>query len=202
MLKRSGPLKRKTPLRSGKPLARTGGLYRKTRLKGKRAKPRRGPVVDPSHLAFVRTLPCAACGRRPPSEPHHERAGRGLGQKSDDDRAIPICRTCHDAEHDGRGHFAGWTKGQRREWHAAEVERVMARKQALKGPVVQQRLRIRLDFTIVHETSEPGCTPALEAFSFAGAVRDRLVESGAIQGPASIAPGAYRTISTEQEPAA
>lgn len=195
---------RRTPMKRGLPLARTGGLKRGGSLPRKRSKPRRSSrVIDKAHLAFVRTLPCCApgCWRTGPSDPNHATEGRGLGQKADDRKTVPNCRRCHRAFHDGTGAFTGMTKEERRAWHAAEVEKVMALKQAVQGKVVKQRLRIKLKFTIEHLTSEPGCTPALEAFSFAGAVRDALAAAGVIQGPAIVAPGAYRDISTEQEAA-
>ena len=86
---------------------------------------------DLDYLAWVRTRPCAVrdllvlnamlgipfstnvCTA--PVEAHH--AGRrGLGQKADDNTAIPLCRRHHRELHDARGAFAGWTKAERRAW--------------------------------------------------------------------------------------
>lgn len=59
-----------------------------------------GPARAPHYLAWVRELPCALCGAPPPSDPHH--AGpRGMGQKTDDYRVLPLCRACHRRLHDG-----------------------------------------------------------------------------------------------------
>ena len=59
---------------------------------------------SPSHLAWLRTLPCAWCGRPPPSEAsHHGR--RGVGLKSSDLDAVPLCRRCHGHHHGPR--YAG-----------------------------------------------------------------------------------------------
>jgi hypothetical protein len=49
------------------------------------------------HLAFVRQLPCVACGRAAPSEPAHVRTGSdgGVGMKPGDRYAVPLCTACH-----------------------------------------------------------------------------------------------------------
>jgi hypothetical protein len=54
-----------------------------------------GPESAPRYLAWIRTLPCAACGRWP-VEAHH--AGkRGYGEKASDYTAIPLCAEHHRA---------------------------------------------------------------------------------------------------------
>ena len=76
----------------------------------KRAKPRRGPVVDPKYRAFVRTFPCVACfgglmadedfgpleavlqGSR--TECAHVGL-RGLSQRCSDRETLPLCRAEH-----------------------------------------------------------------------------------------------------------
>lgn len=51
------------------------------------------------HLAWLRGLNCAWCGRQPPCEAsHHGR--RGTGIKASDLDAIPLCARCH-AHHHG-----------------------------------------------------------------------------------------------------
>ena len=71
----------------------------------------------PSHLAFVRSLPCANCGRPPPSEAHHSTAHRqGKGTKADDLDTFPLCTKCHRDFHDARGSFRSWGKDKRRAW--------------------------------------------------------------------------------------
>jgi hypothetical protein len=122
---------RRTPLKRGKTLARTGGLSRKTCLKQKRAKPRRSSrKIDKAHLAFVRTLPCSMCSQKPPSHAHHSTTGRGKGQKADDDQAFALCFRCHQGLHDLNGPFEGWTQAMLREWQAEQVAKVLAVKAA------------------------------------------------------------------------
>ena len=58
------------------------------------------PARAPHYLVFVRQLPCVSCGLQP-SEAHHF-GPRGMGQKTDDYRAVPLCRTCHQKFHDGK----------------------------------------------------------------------------------------------------
>ncbi len=126
-LKRGKPLSRKTALKSTGTLKRGGALPRK------RAKPRRSSrKLDPKYLAFVRTLPCCICCARPPVDPHHDTYGRGLSQKSDDDRAIPACRLCHGEAQDRKGRFKGWSKEDMREWHERKVQDTRALYRALK----------------------------------------------------------------------
>ena len=61
--------------------------------------------MSPSHLAMVRKLPCAICGREWPDwfivVPHHLlRTGEhGTGRKSSDRWAIPLCGPHHTALH-------------------------------------------------------------------------------------------------------
>jgi hypothetical protein len=52
------------------------------------------PVRDRKYLAFVRTQPCAVCGSWRWVESAHT-GGRGLTQKADDRKAIPLCRFHH-----------------------------------------------------------------------------------------------------------
>jgi len=53
------------------------------------------------HLAFVRQLPCVACGKAAPSEPAHVRTGTdgGVGVKPGDRYAVPLCAACHAKQH-------------------------------------------------------------------------------------------------------
>ena len=54
-----------------------------------------------SPLAFVRRLPCVACGKAAPSEAAHARTGTdgGLGMKPGDRYAVPLCIACHAKQH-------------------------------------------------------------------------------------------------------
>ena len=53
------------------------------------------------HLAFIRLLPCVACGKAAPSEAAHVRTGTdgGVGMKPGDRYAIPLCTACHAKQH-------------------------------------------------------------------------------------------------------
>ena len=53
------------------------------------------------HLAFVRQLPCVACGKAAPSEAAHVRSGTdgGVGVKPGDRYAVPLCVSCHAKQH-------------------------------------------------------------------------------------------------------
>ena len=52
------------------------------------------------HLAFVRQLPCVACGKAA-SEAAHVRTGTdgGVGVKPGDHYAVPLCSACHAKQH-------------------------------------------------------------------------------------------------------
>ncbi len=111
-------------------------LKRKTPMKRKRPKARKGPVKNPEHLAWIRTLPCSVyrlqeatcekygwhfvpiCEGR--IDPHHSTIGRGLGQKTDDAKAFPLCRKHHEELHNGSGLFRD--KEKRRLWQQRMVE--------------------------------------------------------------------------------
>ena len=53
------------------------------------------------HLAFIRQLPCVACGYAPPSEAAHVRSGSdgGAGMKPSDRFSLPLCTECHALQH-------------------------------------------------------------------------------------------------------
>jgi len=52
------------------------------------------PVRNPRYLAWIRTLPCAVCGASRGIEASHT-GHHGLGQKSPDTSAIPLCARHH-----------------------------------------------------------------------------------------------------------
>src|SRR5215831_12760884 len=53
------------------------------------------------HLAFVRQLPCVACGKAAPSHAAHVRPGTdgGVAMKPGDRYAVPLCSACHAKQH-------------------------------------------------------------------------------------------------------
>jgi hypothetical protein len=89
------PLRRSVPLPRGRPPKRRVPV-RKMRLR-----PRRGPDRSPDYLAWMRTLPCIVCSRVSGGATVIEAAHtnvlgpRGIGQKSSDFSAIPLCAAHH-----------------------------------------------------------------------------------------------------------
>lgn len=68
---------------------------------------RRPREKDGAHLAFLRKLPCVACGTRQNVEAAHLRTesrlhGKretGMGEKPHDKWALPVCHTDHSKQH-------------------------------------------------------------------------------------------------------
>ncbi len=154
-MKRSGPLKRKTPLArtcalKRSPIAKAmrglaelqeerltagSGLSRKTPLRRTAFKRKPPPPnragSDPAHLAWVRKQPCAVCGTTRNVEAHHPRLGNGMSRKAPDSEAFPLCYRHHQVEfHGARGYFANWSKTQRHEWQLARSAECRAKRGA------------------------------------------------------------------------
>jgi hypothetical protein len=89
------PLRRSVPLRQGPP------PKRRVPVRKKRFQPRRGPDRSPDYLAWIRTLECVVCSRVSGGSTVVEAAHtnvlgpRGLGQKTTDFSAIPLCAAHH-----------------------------------------------------------------------------------------------------------
>jgi len=66
-----------------------------------RGKPKPNLRSRVTHLAFVRLLPCVACGKAAPSHAAHVRTGTdgSVGRKPGDRYAVPLCTTCHAKQH-------------------------------------------------------------------------------------------------------
>ena len=49
------------------------------------------------HLELIRKLPCCCCPRAPGRQAHHIKTTgqRGMGMRSPDRFAVPMCETCH-----------------------------------------------------------------------------------------------------------
>lgn len=59
------------------------------------------PRRSASHLAYVRSLPCASC-RWAPAQAHHENydlPDNAMGMKAHDRTAVPLCAICHARRH-------------------------------------------------------------------------------------------------------
>ena len=85
-------------------------------------KPQRGEK-RPAHLAFIRSLPCCACGA-PRSEAAHVRysdAATGkvcaVGQKPGDEWTVPLCAYCHRT-----GPHAQHKNGEREWWAGRRID--------------------------------------------------------------------------------
>lgn len=59
---------------------------------------REPPSRSADYLAHVRARPCTGCAAQGPNDAHHF-GPRGMGQKTDDYRTLPLCRACHDLWH-------------------------------------------------------------------------------------------------------
>ena len=61
------------------------------------------------YIEVIKSLPCALCGASGPSDAHHIREGQGMAQRADDFLAIPLCKDCHQGQHNGiHGNRAMW----------------------------------------------------------------------------------------------
>ena len=106
------PLKRKTPMR------RTAMKRGPTKVRSAKE------GGDPVYLDWIRSLDCCGCNTKPPCHPHHS-TGAGMGLKSSDREAMPLCWRCHRDFHDGKGVFDGWGRDARRVWQELQVERAL-----------------------------------------------------------------------------
>ena len=89
---------KRTPLRRKTPLRRTNRL--RSRNPERCAKRYARDFGDLA--AYVRTLPCAACGRDGPSDAAHVRSRGAGGHAWGEDghsNILPMCRQCHTKQH-------------------------------------------------------------------------------------------------------
>jgi hypothetical protein len=97
---------------------------RKPPVKAKRATPRRGPERDKDYKAWIRTLPCCACGAEERSEAAHTGSDGGMAQKASDLSCVPLCRDCH-TQAPGAHHRVGKEIFERR--HGLSFAGIVAR---------------------------------------------------------------------------
>lgn len=94
-MKRGGPIKRRTPLRRGSSRLKRTSLRSVNRERMKRLRAEQFGY----QAEACRRSPCCACGKAPPSDPHHLKS-RALGGKDRD--CVPLCRGflgCHSCFH-------------------------------------------------------------------------------------------------------
>jgi hypothetical protein len=118
-MKRS-PLRRRTPLKTGRPMARSP-------IKRGR------PVLehgDSRYRAWVQRQPCCApgCTQPAPSQAHHHNLmGAGVARKAHDRYAMPLCVEHHVfGLHALAGPFKGWTRAQLKLWQDEQCVRFQA----------------------------------------------------------------------------
>ncbi len=76
-----------------------GNFKNRSAVPPKPPKLKQRPGMSEEHLALIRALPCCRCNAPPKSEAHHLKQGigeRGMGLRSTDRWAVPLCRSCHD----------------------------------------------------------------------------------------------------------
>lgn len=90
----------------------------------------RQPRIEyPTHLAYVRTLPCQIC-KRPGSEaahlrtpaPHHGKRDLGMQEKADDCWVLPLCHFHHMQQHDRGDELAWWASYGIDDPHALAID--------------------------------------------------------------------------------
>jgi hypothetical protein len=77
-----------------------GDTTKPARRAPRRRAARRGPARDWKYRAFVRSLPCAACGSSYQVEAAHTGSDGGMRQKASDYSCIPLCHEEHQAAPD------------------------------------------------------------------------------------------------------
>lgn len=97
------------------------------------------PLRNPRYLAFIREQNCAVRSCRSWRSEAAHTGDHGLGQKSSDYLAIPLCHKHHRAANDsyhqmGRVRFA--------EHHQIDIPELIARLQKLAGKLVPEELRV------------------------------------------------------------
>lgn len=83
-----------------------------------------GRVEDRLYLDWVKTLNCCACNA-PADDPHHVVVAgyKGMGSKTPDYWAIPLCRPHHDELHHDR---RAWEDNYGTQWEHAAVTMLQA----------------------------------------------------------------------------
>jgi len=100
-------------------LSRRSPLKRKTRMRPRRATPRRsGRVRDREYLEVVRGMPCClrVLGECNGDVQAHHAGKRPMGRKADDDTAVPLCSWHHEAVH------SVWGTAAARPWMDRAIE--------------------------------------------------------------------------------
>jgi hypothetical protein len=70
-------------------------LPKRERMGSRLGRRRKGPVRDDGYKAWIRTLPCCACGVEGRSEAAHTGSDGGMSMKASDYSCVPLCADCH-----------------------------------------------------------------------------------------------------------
>ena len=83
--------------------------------------PKSKRLRDPKHLASVRKMRCASCGKSP-SQAAHIRIGTdgGIGIKPSDCYTMPLCSDCHTKQHN-QGEASFWSNSAFGSVNAARI---------------------------------------------------------------------------------
>ena len=84
---------------------------------------RQGPPRDEDYKAWVRTLPCPACGVERRSEAAHTGSDGGMSLKASDHSCVPLCSDCH-TQAPGAYHRVGRRAFERR--HGISLAAIVA----------------------------------------------------------------------------
>lgn len=93
-----------------KPVISIGPAFKRSRSFRPEGEGQRQPRErDNAHLAFIRRLPCAGCGIAGPCDAAHLRRAdpmrgkryTGKAEKPSDRWTTPLCRPCHERQHQG-----------------------------------------------------------------------------------------------------
>ena len=85
---------------------------------------RKGPPRDEDYKAWIRMLPCCACGVDGRSEPAHTGTDGGMSMKASDYSCVPLCSDCH-TQAPGAYHRVGKRAFEQR--HRISFARIVAR---------------------------------------------------------------------------
>jgi hypothetical protein len=95
---------------------------------------RKGPPRDETYLAWIREMPCIACGVEGRSVSAHTGTDGGMSQKASDYSCVPLCADCH-TQAPGAYHRIGkWAFEERHGLSSARmVERLNAEWRELRA---------------------------------------------------------------------
>jgi hypothetical protein len=114
---------------------------------------RKGPPRDKTYLAWIREMPCIACGVEGRSVAAHTGTDGGMSQKASDYSCVPLCADCH-TQAPGAYHRAGRGTFERRHGlsFAGAVARLNREWQAPVRVIWQTCASFLLRFTVYRYT--------------------------------------------------